>query len=95
MKKKLNVPKVGQKIYVDSAYYIDHGEDDRDGGIATVSKVVMGISAGKKVHFIQVKEIPDVQMNWDQHLRDAQPELRKEFGKQKAKMCPDYTDYGD
>jgi hypothetical protein len=30
--KKNIIPKVGQKVYINSAYYIGHGEDDRDGG---------------------------------------------------------------
>ena len=85
---EIKVPKVGDKIYVDSSYYLSHGEDDFHGGIATVSKVSKGISAGKPVPYVMVEENLGTEYNWKE-LEKKQKELKKEFGSQKAHSCPD------
>ena len=92
MKKKakaLKVPKVGDKIYVETHLYIGHGVDDVAGGIATVEAVKMGISAGEETPFVSVVEHPGNAYNWEM-LAERQAALKKEFGKQKACQCPDY-----
>lgn len=80
---------VGKKIYVDSSYYISHGEDDFTGGLATINKIETGISGGKKVKFIEVEENLGCMYNWDEFLANEQIKLKKEFGKRKAHKSPD------
>lgn len=76
------LPKVGDDIYLPGAMYIDHGEDDRAGGLAEVVKIENGM--------IRVKEFPGSSFNWD-GLRDNQERWKKEYKKNRA--CPD-PDYG-
>ena len=68
-------PKVGQKIYVNSAFYLSHGSDDVVGGIATVTSVSI---QGKNI-MITVAEHPGVAYGWG-YLEELQSELKKEFG---------------
>lgn len=84
--------KVGDIIYVDSAFYIDRGEDDVVGGKATVTGISTSNSAGKPCVFVTVKEHPHRRINWDQHLALKQGELRAKFGNQWAYEDPDYGD---
>lgn len=84
----MQVPKVGDMIYVESAFYIDHGEDDRVGGLAKVVKIQDGISAGKKEPFVVVEAFPYNSFNWC-HLAPKQEELKKRFGRKKAYSDPD------
>lgn len=71
--------------------YLDHGEDDVDGGLATVSKAGPWNGSG---WFIEVKEHPGHSYNWD-CLKDKQKQLKKEFGKTKAEPNPDPVSYYD
>lgn len=84
------VPKKGDEIYVPSEFYIDHGEDDFVGGLATVSKISTGISGGIEVHFISVRERPGHGgWNWERYLREKQEKLKAEFGSRRAYADPD------
>jgi len=85
------IPKVGDKIYVDSHWYISHGSDDVDGGLATVTEVEVSKSLPKNHMnsvFVSVKEHPGHSYNWG-ILEEDQKRLKKEFGKNKAKASPD------
>lgn len=82
-------PKIGQKIYIDSHFYISHGSDDVVGGLATVTKITKGISGGEKCSFVTVKEHPDHSYNWTQMLSKEQNELKKKFGNKDAQTHPD------
>ena len=85
-----NPPKVGDDIYVPTRMYIDHGEDDVDGGLAEVIKVELSMSAGDpKCPFVTVKEHPNSSYNW-KCLMEEQDDLKKEFKKRRAKVNPDY-----
>lgn len=75
------LPKVGDDIYLPGAMYIDHGEDDRAGGLAEVVKVENGM--------VRVKEFPGSSFSWA-GLRDDQEKLKKEYGKNRAAPDPDY-----
>ena len=81
----ISLPKVGSKIYVESSYYIDHGEDDVTGGLATVKTVTRQKDGN---HSISVKEIFG-EFYWEAHLAPLQAELKKEFGKNRAHPSPD------
>ncbi len=83
------VPEVGDTIYVPTSLYIDHGEDDVVGGLATVTNVISGISAGRPTPFISVKEHPGNGYNWHM-LKDRQEELKTRFGNEYAYPDPDF-----
>ena len=85
---KIPPVKKGDKIYVNSSYYLSHGSDDFEGGIATVSKVTENMSAGNKTPFVEIKERPGSSYDWKE-LSKKQKELKKEFGTQKAHPKPD------
>jgi len=36
----MDLPEVGDKIYIEGAMFLGHGEDDYNGGLATISKVI-------------------------------------------------------
>lgn len=76
----MQLPKIGDKIYVDSHYYISHGSDDVEGGIATVS--------GVDKTFVETEEHPGHAYNW-KFLGPEQEGLKKKFGASKAHACPD------
>ena len=82
------IPEVGDKIYMEGSYFLSHGWDDFEGGIATVSAVSEGVSAGKPAVFISVEERPGWEMNWDL-LEKEQEKLKKMFGDDVAHAVPD------
>lgn len=73
-------PKVGDKIYVGNAYYIDSEERDFDGGICIISKVEKGISAGKSCWNVAIKEGDNTKYNYD-YLLENQKKWKKIYGK--------------
>lgn len=81
-------PKVGDEVYVPTKIYIDRGQDDVDGGIATVVEVKPGISGGKPTSYVTVKEHPGCGYNWE-FLALEQEKHAKEFGQERAKRNPD------
>lgn len=83
------LPKIGDDIYVGSAFYIGHGVDDFQGGLCKVSDVEEGTSAGKPAHFITVEERPTTKYNW-KFLAEKQEELKKRFGDIRGYRDPDY-----
>lgn len=84
-----SIPSVSKEIYVDSSFSMSHGRDDVLGGLATVTKVEKGRSAGETIHFISVKEHPGHGYNWEQVLAKKQEELKEEFGSKRARPIPD------
>lgn len=83
------VPKVGDKIYVPTSLYVYHGRDDVQGGLATVTKVEPGISGGRQVHYVAVKEHPGHNYNWEGYLGPDQEKLKARFAGQVAHEDPD------
>ncbi len=82
-------PEPGDMIYVDTHLYMSIGVDDVEGGLATVSKVTMGVSAGNPTPFVSVDEHPGHSYNWVM-LSERQEHLKKEFGDLRAHACPDH-----
>jgi hypothetical protein len=82
-------PKVGDKIYVGSSYYIDHGEDDFDGGICTIKKVINPGFKGKGSINVIVEENPTSEHNYE-YLLEHQDEWKLRYGKRVGKMNPDF-----
>ncbi len=87
-----NLPKIGDKLYVPSAYHISRGEDDIDGGLATISKVEISKHLPKNhINSIMVKfEELDKATSYNYRiLLEQQKELKEEYGDQVAKPNPD------
>ena len=80
-----DIPKVGEDIYISGAMYIDHGEDDRMGGLAEVTKVELKYNSA----MVSVKEAPGTSFNW-LYLKDIQERLKAEHGEGRARPDPDY-----
>ena len=80
---------VGQDIYMDSHHYIDHPEDDIEGGLARVTRVEEGISGGKPCIYIGVAEWPGWSLNWSTNLEKEQATLKQKFGNRRVLMCND------
>lgn len=86
-------PKIGDKIYVPSSYYVYRGEDDFEGGLATISS----IDKSKHLppdHFnylmVGIKERPNTGYNY-KVLLEKQEVLAKEYGDQVAHPDPDLS----
>jgi len=88
MTEKSTPVEVGQEVYVPTRMYIEQGHLDIAGGLATVSKIEMSMSAGRDVPFIGVKEIPGRLFNWE-ILASDQEKFRTEYGDQRARPDPD------
>ncbi|MEK7637617.1 MAG: hypothetical protein AAB402_04515 [Patescibacteria group bacterium] len=79
------VPQVGQRLYITSAYYIGHGEDDRRGGWVTVRSVRFEHGS----YWVTVREFPESHSwNYESWLKD-QAALRAEFAWRRARPDPD------
>ncbi len=85
----LPIPKVGEDIYVDSAYFIDHGEDDREGGLARVSKIWEVENGGRVAHRLEVEEFLGLSYSWEYDLAPQQNKLKGRFGARRASYSPD------
>lgn len=84
-----DTPIPGQTIYVETSLYIDHGQDDVHGGLATVAVVYdRGMRNDQTVLFVRVKEHPKDSYNWD-HLKERQEALQRRFGGRRAHQCPE------
>lgn len=77
------VPKVGQDIYIQGAMYMSHGADDYAGGLAKVTEVKKGKSAGEDTFYVSVEEVEGHEWNWE-FLAEQQAELKKEYKKKRA-----------
>lgn len=90
----MKTPKVGDKIYVPTRWFIGRPEDDTEGGLAVISRVrVEECDNPYNTVFIWVKELPGVGFNYSS-LLEGQKKLKREFGKKRAHPDPDYNCYG-
>ena len=84
------VPEIGDYIYVNSHFYIDHGEDDVVGGLGQVTSIRPMMSGGDpNVLFVEVAQHPNDERNWSQFLVNEQAKLMREFGDEFAYPDPD------
>ena len=86
-------PKIGDKIYVPSAMYVYRGEDDFQGGKATINKVEKSKHLPKEHFnylFVGIKERPGTMYNY-KSLMEEQKELKKEYGDMRAHPDPDHS----
>jgi len=84
-------PKIGDKIYIPSAFYISRGEDDVKGGLATIS-IIKESDFLAKDHYnylmIGVRGFEGTLYNY-RHLMEKQDKLREQFGEELAAHDPD------
>jgi len=79
--------KIGDKIFVPSRGFLSHGQDDTQGGEATVSEI---FDDG----FISVKEIPVTRCGIE-YLMENQEKWSKEYKGIKARPDPDDPKYNE
>jgi len=77
--KSSKLPKVGQKIYVDTRVSLS-GSSEVVGGLATLSKVVV---------LVEIKENPGHFYNWNKILSKQQELLKNQFGNKVAGFEPE------
>lgn len=85
------MPKIGDKLYISSSYYISHGEDDVDGGLATIKSIKISDhlpADDNNSIFVTFEEIPGVEYNY-KLLLEKQDKLSKEYADKIAKPNPD------
>jgi len=81
------IPFVGQKVYLDSAFYISHGSDDVVGGEATICKV---LKISKTSYYVKLNGFPNTEYPYSCFTnRQEQEKRKKEFGTKKAHPDPD------
>lgn len=66
--------------------YLSHGMDDFEGGLCKITKVDVGISAGKPEWFIEIEERP----GYNYHiLMESQEEWKAQYGTNRGHPDPD------
>lgn len=84
-------PKIGDKIYVYSSFYISHGEDDFVGGLCTINEIEYSDNLPSdhcNYCMVGIEERPGTMYNY-KVLLEEQEELKKEFGDQVGYPNPD------
>lgn len=77
------IPKVGDDIYIDTILHLEHAADNIYGGLARVTSIQEGVSAGQPVHYVTVEGLID-QFNWETYLAPLQAKLKVEFADSRA-----------
>ena len=80
---KIYIPKVGDQIYIDSAFYLTHGEDDFVGGLCTITYV----EGDEPPFWIQIAEDRG-KFTWS-YIEEEQEMLKKKFGTSRGHRRPD------
>lgn len=89
--KEIILPKVGSKLYVQTSLYIGHGQDDFEGGLATIEEIEEDPNLPKdhyNYYMVRLKERP----GWCYNLRyllEEQKKLKKEYKGKIAHPDPD------
>ncbi len=88
MKRDPKQIKPGCRLYVHSSFFIEHGEDDVCGGIATVEEITYKPIPKNPINdwFVTFKGL-NASYNLMLLLKN-QSQLRKEYKGQKAHQCP-------
>ena len=87
------IPKIGDQIYVPSSYHVYRGEDDFDGGVATINKVVLSDHLLKdhiNYTMVGINDREGSLYNYKILIED-QDNLRKRYAGKIAKSNPDLT----
>ena len=79
--------KPGDELYVGTRLYIDRGEDDVCGGIATVERISTLDGAVTPTYFVHFVGLPNgINMSY---ILENQLKWREEYGDRIAHACPD------
>ncbi|HCC23077.1 TPA: hypothetical protein DF272_02760 [Candidatus Falkowbacteria bacterium] len=92
METELQIPRIGDDIYVPAEIFLDHGQDDCRGGLAAVLKVEIRNRGGVNYHIVEVEPFPGVEYNWELSLAPDQAALKARFGSGRAGSDPDHRD---
>lgn len=88
----MKLPKIGDVLYIPGSYHISRGEDDVDGGLATISHVEvskhLSITHINAV-MVKFKELSQASSYNYKMLLEKQEELKEEYGNRIAKPNPD------
>lgn len=87
----IEIPKIGDKIYVPTSLYLGHGMDDFEGGIATISGIVESNSLPKdhsNYYMVRIEERPGAKYNL-RYLLENQEKWKKRYGEEIAHPDPD------
>lgn len=88
----MKLPKIGDKIYIPSAYHISNGEDDVEGGLATVESIEVSkfvpLEHPNSIFVTFVETGKAVSYNW-KHLMKNQEKWSKEYVDKAAHPSPD------
>ena len=91
--RKIKKPKIGDKIYVHSSFYISHGSDDFVGGLCTIDGIEYSktlpedhcnycmVRIKERPSMVRIKERPSTAYNY-LYLLEEQEELKEQFGDQ-------------
>lgn len=84
-------PKIGDKIYVPSSFYVYRGEDDFVGGTAIISEVDYDEKLPKDHYnyiMVAIENRPFVKYNWN-NLLENQEKWEKIYAGSISHPCPD------
>ena len=84
-------PEIGDELYIQGSFSIDHGWDDVEGGLGVICRIQQQTSAGKPTYFVEVQEIPGRFFNWG-WLQEKQELLQKAYRMRRARPDPDFPD---
>ncbi len=88
MVQEIRKPIMGEPIYVPTALHVYRGVDDFQGGLCAVLKIKDGISAGKPVPFVQVKERLGTWYNWHNLVKNQDKYRERYMGR--GQRAPDF-----
>lgn len=89
------MPRIGQDVYISTSLYIDHGEDDVQGGLAKISKIEYNPGCPQPTNrvMVSVVEVPGTSYNYSSIMREAD-KRREEYGDRRAYPDPDVNESG-
>jgi hypothetical protein len=88
---KITEPKNGDKIYVPTSCYVYRGEDDFEGGLATINRVELNKNLPKNhinYAMVGIEGRPSAMYNY-RMLVEKQEELKKQYEGKVAHSNPD------
>lgn len=81
------IPKIGDEIYIDSAFYSTHGEDDFIGGLCTITFIEV---ISPQNFWIEIAEDRG-RFTWG-YNQEQQQRLKAKFGTKRGERKPDFRD---
>lgn len=89
------MPEIGQDIYIGTSLYIDHGEDDVQGGLAKITAIEYNPACSQPTNRVMVKvsEVSGHSYNYLLAMHE-QDERRERYGDRRAYPDPDVDEHG-